>query len=304
MKGAKKVKSGTFISNIPKMILAFICSLALFSLMVLGVLKLTLFNQDFLVNAARRSDYAHYVTEEISEHVTDLGRGSNVPPEVLEDVIKEKTVSENIDSYLKGVYLEVPYSFTGKEEILQDMDTAIQQYAEEKAIPIDEEAQERINYLKTSAMEIFDQSIELPYLKTFGTRVMQYSGTLSILLYICGGLSLLLALGLKYLSGRWWHRFLRYFAYIIGGSSLMMIVLPAFIYLQGYVERIGITSQALYRLLTGYLNDFILSFIIAGGIGMLVSFAVWMLSEIIRKTAIRRTMRKKKSLSGVSEQWL
>ncbi|WP_242690310.1 hypothetical protein [Enterococcus hirae] len=37
--------------KVPKMILAFICSLSLFAIFVLGILKITLFNQNFMIRA-------------------------------------------------------------------------------------------------------------------------------------------------------------------------------------------------------------------------------------------------------------
>ena len=89
--------------NIPRWILAFIGSLLLFATIALICIRMTLFNQEFMINQVHKTDYVETIRKDMTESIQDLGRGSNIPPEVLVDVVPEKTVSMNVDNYIGSV---------------------------------------------------------------------------------------------------------------------------------------------------------------------------------------------------------
>lgn len=67
----------------------------------------------------------------------------------------------------------------------------------------------------------------------------------------------------------------------------MLAVLPAVVYFSRGIERLGITSQSMYRFLTTYLNDFILTFVKWGGVMIALAIISWIVSEILRKRVVR-----------------
>lgn len=271
-----------WLAKLPKIILAFVCSLCLFSLMVLGVLRSTLFNQEFMVDQVHETKYAEMIAKEINTNIADIGLASNIPAEVLSDVVPAEVVQQNIDSYIRGIYTDVPFNLIGTDQIEANMDQAIAKYAEEKNIKISEEMTKNLTYMKESAISIFDQYVKLPYLLTYGHKVMQFDDTLILLFIVASVVFLLLLIGTMMVIGKWWHRRLRYSAYIFGGAGLMMVVVPMLIYTSGYIERIAINSHAIYLFLTSYLTDFVLRFVWVGVGSIILAFILWGVSEPLR----------------------
>ncbi|KPG72107.1 hypothetical protein [Enterococcus sp. RIT-PI-f] len=271
-----------WVAKLPKIILAFVCSLCLFSLLVLGVLRATLFNQEFMVDQVHDTKYAETIAKEINTNITDIGLASNIPAEVLSEVVPAEVVQQNVDSYIRGIYTDVPFNLIGTDQIEDNMDQAVAKYAEEQNITISEEMTANLTYMKESAISIFDQYVKLPYLLTYGHKVMQFDDTLILLFIVTGVVFLLLLIGTMMVIGKWWHRRLRYGAYISGGAGLMLVVVPMLIYTGGYIERIAINSEAIYLFLTSYLTDFILRFVWVG-VGMIVlAVILWGVSEPLR----------------------
>ncbi|WP_312500016.1 hypothetical protein [Enterococcus sp.] len=271
-----------WVAKLPKIILAFVCSLFLFSLLVLGVLRATLFNQEFMVDQVHDTKYAETIAKEINTNITDIGLASNIPAEVLSEVVPAEVVQQNVDSYIRGIYTDVPFNLIGTDQIEDNIDQAVAKYAEEQNITISEEMTANLTYMKESAISIFDQYVKLPYLLTYGHKVMQFDDTLILLFIVTGVVFLLLLIGTMMVIGKWWHRRLRYGAYISGGAGLMLVVVPMLIYTGGYIERIAINSEAIYLFLTSYLTDFILRFVWVG-VGMIVlALILWGVSEPLR----------------------
>lgn len=274
--------------KVSRWILAFICSLVLFALLALGVLKTTLFNQEFMINATKESQYAATITKEINTRIADLGRGSNFSEDIFEDVVPQTLVQQNIDSYIRGIYTDVPFNVDGKEQIETKLDEKVQAYAADKGYDLEEEqTKNAVANFKQVAVDSFNQFIEIPYILTYGRKVMAYSNTLTLIMVLCGSVFLLLFIGVIYLTSRWKHQIFRYIAYVFGGSGLMLAVLPAVVYFSRGIDRLGITSQSMYRFLTTYLNDFILTFVKWGGVTIVLAIISWIVSEILRKRVVR-----------------
>ena len=115
--------------NIPRWILAFIGSLLLFATIALICIRMTLFNQEFMINQVHKTDYVETIRKDMTESIQDLGRGSNIPPEVLVDVVPEKTVSMNVDNYIRSIYQEVPFKIQGEDQIKDNILKNVSQYA-------------------------------------------------------------------------------------------------------------------------------------------------------------------------------
>ena len=90
--------------TIPRWILAFIGSLLLFATLALVCIRMTLFNQDFMIQQVRRTGYVETICKDMTESIQDLGRGSNIPPEVLADVVPKEMVSSNVENYIRSIY--------------------------------------------------------------------------------------------------------------------------------------------------------------------------------------------------------
>lgn len=136
--------------NIPRWLLAFIGSLLLFASLALICIRMTLFNQNFMIQQVRRTGYVETIRKDMTESIQDLGRGSNIPPEVLSDVVPKKVVSANVENYIRSIYQEVPFEIQGEAQLKKNILNNVQQYAQQKNIPIDETTQKNVTHLADS----------------------------------------------------------------------------------------------------------------------------------------------------------
>lgn len=274
------------VKKITSWLVAFISSVALVGLCILGILHFTLFNEQFMMHAAKQANYSQTITNEINTSITDLGRASNIPPAILKDSVSKEDVSENINHYIQAIYQNKTFELVGEDQLKTTLDRKIQAYAQQKGLTIDASSQEAIDNLKQQAVTRYQQYIEIPYLLTYGSKVIAYTKQLNIFIGLCAIAFILLLLSGIHFFSRLLHRRLRYVASIVGGAGLMLIVLPAILLISRYIQRLAINSKALYDFITTYLTSFTLTFIY-WGIGCLVVYGILLLfSELQRKKMV------------------
>lgn len=246
---------------------------------------MTLFNQNFMIKQIHQTEYVETIRKDMTQSIQDLGRGSNIPPEVLADVVSEKTVSANVDNYIRSIYQEVPFEIQGEDQIKDNIMKNVTQYAQQKNIAIDETTQNNLNNLAASATKNYSSYIEIPYLLSYGKKVMAFKSALTLILIIVGVAFLLVFVGLL-LMVKMKHQKIRWSSVTFLGGGLMLAVLPALIYFSGVIDRLGIMSEGLYQFVTGYITAFDLSFVFAGlGLTVLALLLV-LISERMRSKKI------------------
>ncbi|SES96827.1 hypothetical protein SAMN04487821_104190 [Enterococcus malodoratus] len=275
--------------NVPRWILAFIGSLLLFATLALICIRMTLFNQNFMIKQIHQTEYVETIRKDMTQSIQDLGRGSNIPPEVLADVVSEKTVSANVDNYIRSIYQEVPFEIQGEDQLKDNIMKNVTQYAQQKNIAIDETTQNNLNNLAASATKNYSSYIEIPYLLSYGKKVMAFKSALTLILIIAGAAFLLVFVGLM-LMAKMKHQKIRWSSVTFLGGGLMLAVLPALIYFSGVIDRLGIMSEGLYQFVTGYITAFDLSFVFAGlGLTVLALLLV-LISERMRSKKIHNVL--------------
>lgn len=246
---------------------------------------MTLFNQNFMIKQIHQTEYVETIRKDMTQSIQDLGRGSNIPPEVLADVVSEKTVSANVDNYIRSIYQEVPFEIQGEDQLKDNIMKNVTQYAQQKNIAIDETTQNNLNNLAASATKNYSSYIEIPYLLSYGKKVMAFKSALTLILIIAGAAFLLVFVGLM-LMAKMKHQKIRWSSVTFLGGGLMLAVLPALIYFSGVIDRLGIMSEGLYQFVTGYITAFDLSFVFAGlGLTVLALLLV-LISERMRSKKI------------------
>ena len=272
--------------KLAKMIVAFVCSLSVYFACTLTIIRLTLCNKLFMENTILSSSYVEIVTDEINHTISDLGRGSNVPENVLSSVVTEKQVEENIMSYIHSLYSDSVFQIKGSSVVQQKVKERIVDYAKNKNYPLDEPVQLTIETLQTSAVTAVQQAIEMRSLNIYGKKLLAYKKIIDLLIVFSLTVSFSLFASIISLNRRFWHRVLRYLAYVLCSSSLMLVTLPLILYVNQIVERIGISSKTLYIFLTTYGNHFILIFIKWGGVIFFISIICFWGSEYTRRNTI------------------
>ncbi|MEE1499595.1 MAG: hypothetical protein U0K17_06465, partial [Enterococcus hirae] len=139
--------------KVPKMILAFICSLSLFAIFVLGILKITLFNQNFMIRAVESSHYGETITKEINHTIADVGRGANISQKWLNQTVSESLVNDNIKQYIHSIYAGSTFQLEGEKQIEETVQSQLESYGKEKNYPRNAEFETTVNKLKKVSIE-------------------------------------------------------------------------------------------------------------------------------------------------------
>lgn len=267
--------------NIPRWILAFIGSLLLFAAGALLCVRLTLFNQNFMIQQMHQAKYIETIRKDVTESIQDVGRGSNIPPEVLSDVVSEELVTINVENYIRGIYQNIPFQLQGEDQIKENILKNVEQYAQEKNISIDESTEKNLTNLAETAAKNFSAYIEIPYLMSYGQKVMAFESSLNVIMFIVGAAFLLIFAGLQ-LMIKMTHQRVRWSSITFFGAGLMLATLPAIVYFSGVIQRLGITSEGLYRFVTSYVTTFDLSFVFVGLAVIGVAIILVIISERMR----------------------
>lgn len=281
----KKLNSGA------RWILSFICCLTLVAIVALTCIRLTLFEESYMIKQIKESNYVDVITSEINASIADIGRASNISPSVFQKTVSTKMTQENIESYIKGIYTEVPFNIRNEEELAQKIQHEIDEYAKSKKLSI-KKNDPAVMRLQSETTSVFRKYIEIPYVLIYGRKVMAFKDNLTILIVLTTVIFLLLLIGVLITGKNWWHRRFRMLSSIFSSAGWMLIVLPAYFYFSQTVKRLAIGSESLYRFLTSYVEGFISSFIKAGIILVGIGVVLLIISELARLRHVKTSVRE------------
>ena len=277
-------KRGHLMKVTSRFFIAFLSSVFLFAFLILLTLRLTLFSENYIAKQAAKADYYTELTEEINRQIENSSLGSNIPKGVLDQAISKEVVKIDVDKYFQAMYnTGTKYEISDESKIHDAVSKAITGYMKEKQIQVTPESELAVTGLSDNAVKIYKGYIELPFLVSYGRKVMNYKSKLVLFMVICGVLWALLSFSLYSSLRGYVHRLLRYWAYIWVGSGLMMAVVPGIILLQGSLKKLGIQSKAMYDFIQTYLSSFLWLFIVIGLISIVAGIIFGVLSEVKRK---------------------
>lgn len=234
-----------------------------------------------MIQQMHQAKYIETIRKDVTESIQDVGRGSNIPPEVLSDVVTEELVTINVENYIRGIYQNIPFQLQGEDQIKENILKNVEQYAQEKKIPIDETTEKNLTNLAETAAKNFSAYIEIPYLMSYGQKVMAFESSLNVIMFVVGAAFLLIFAGLQ-LMIKMTHQRVRWSSITFFGAGLMLATLPTIIYFSGVIQRLGITSEGLYRFVTSYVTTFDLSFVFVGLAVIGVAIILVIISERMR----------------------
>ncbi|MEI5993000.1 hypothetical protein [Candidatus Enterococcus mansonii] len=272
------------IKVLSRFFIAFLSSVFLFAFLILLTLRVTLFSENYIAKQATKADYYTQLTKEINRQIESSALGSNIPEGVLNQSVKKELVEKDVRAYFKAMYNSgTKYSITSETEIHDTVARLITNYMEENKIQSTDESKQAVTGLADQAVTIYKGYVELPFLVSYGRKVMNYKSKLVMFMATCGVLWVVLSVSLYNSLRGYFHRLSRYLSYICIGSGLMMVIVPSAILLQGFLKRLAIQSKAMYDFIQTYLSSFLWLFIIVGIVSIIVGISFAILSEVKRK---------------------
>lgn len=270
------------IRNLAVSFIAFMCTTLLVGLTMILIIEKTLFSAAFLNKAAHQSDYYSELTKEINTQIQDFGLGSGIPTEILKDSVSSQQVQKDFEQYTTQAYYGNTLTIE-KEPFLTQIKAPVMAYAKDQKQSLTAESEVAISNFAERSYEAYSDFIKLPFLPTLGQKIQLFASNLTLFKVVLGSSFVLLLMLIIYLLHWWWHRLIRHLSFVFGGGGLMLIIIPALILASGMIDRISITSKPLYQLLTTYLTNSLMAFIVVGGAFLMASALSAIFSQIRRK---------------------
>ena len=262
--------------------LSFLLCLCVFFMSVAVLLGVTLFNGNYMLNQFASSYYYSNIAGEIREQYAAYGLPGGIEESFFDEVIDENALYHDISQSVEAAYAGDTYALD-TIGIKTDLYQKLVDYATAKQIPVDETLQESLSHLADLCVESYVARVNNPYLLKLGeiahrlARVPLIAGIVCFL--IAGGLFVFL-----YFLHQWKHRPIRYLQYALIGSGLMLLILPAAALISGKVQNLGITSPALFKMMTSYVNNVLWAFVYTGLGWILIAGTVgWIVYKMVKQ---------------------
>lgn len=256
-----------------------ICFLSL-ALILASVLSVGIFSKNTYSEIVNRFDISQKVYSEIENVFLDQSGGSNIPPEVYEDIITledvERIFPDVVDSVMSYAFGEtdeikpIEIDFTALEKSLTDYFVS---YAKEHNIAMDDAFDNQLKLTIKSAKESVTSSIDLavlkkgadlirPRIKTIKTAVGISLGVVAAAFVL---LSLLLILTAKK-HGVFWI-----LSSVLSSSAISLAVV-SLLRIFGFFDGFILKNEVLHTFITGFLKVLSDSIIITSAV--ILTFSV------------------------------
>lgn len=245
-------------------VMAFFLSFALFLLSICMVLKFTVFSKDYMLNIMDNKGYYSMVRYELQSRMTDLVNASGFEPEFAVSFANSYDVKKAIENYINSFYAG-DANLIETTSFKQQLHQAVNDYANQKDIKIDEETEDNIIYFVNEAVSIYVDQISVPFFSVIGKYINHLDGILNI---TTGGL-IAFSLGISaviFFTNHFKHRRFKYLFYSLMGAALATVIIPLTVLLSDKITKINISTRSLYNLFTGYFTNFFTYFYICSGI--------------------------------------
>lgn len=262
-------------------VLTFVMALCIILCSFATVLRITVFNDNFLADTLNSSEYYKDLCVEITDSLTDLGDASGLKKDFFEGFINEVLVREDVQAYVadfyKGEKLKVNTS-----KFDDSLQNALNKYI--KSNNIKNVNEDNLNYFSAKASEIYSNCIRIKYLSSVQDFVLDKRGTLTIAIFVLVIIIAAIVFVIMY-TNEWKHKALRYVYAAVASSGLFLLIMPVAIFASGVIGRIAIMSRSLSDMYISVISTVLSDFIVISIVLIVVSAALAVIHGRVRKKA-------------------
>lgn len=270
--------------------LAFLLSVSLMLMSSLLVLKFTALNPNYIISILSKSDYSEALQDELKNEFISYGAACNISEDFFDTVFKEIITPQQIDNdtevSIRNLYKNQVEVNSDYSEIKDKLYEALKVYAVDNGYRINEGTTENLEDIAEGLTDVYDAYAGIFRASYFITAADMLSRYMPIVNYALIGLavfSVITAVIIR-LSFKLAKNWLRYFIYAFSGTTLMLFVAPAVAFVMKIGSKVNIANASLYGLVSGFINNLFLAFIIAS-----VVFAViTVILHLLRAAALKK----------------
>lgn len=261
--------------------ISFILCLVIFLIAFLSIIKITLFNDSFVIKHIDTTQFSEKAYNEIIDSFTSLGSASGVPKEVFEKAINISFVSTDIYNIISDSYKYNELVFE-KNNVVLNLKSEISKFCNENNIEITDSIKKDIDLLLEHLIVEYESIVILPLF----SQIVQiksifdnyyFAFLIGAVFYLAFSVFILLFLE------KWPHRRVRYISYSFISSGLMLFIIPIIVAVWDGIKRIQITPKFMYDFVVSFFNGIINQFYIFGAILFLIGVILIFISSKLRK---------------------
>ena len=264
MEHSHKRRKKSVVKSVLYGFLAFVLAALLFLLAICVNVRLTIFSQDFMMNAMAEQDYYSMVKDELKSSLKNLGHASGLSDDFVDDYVNSLDIRQIEADYISSFYTG-DSTLVDTTKFKQDFRAALDKYIEDKGIDPKTVSEKNVSYMINNATSIYVNEISIPFFSTIAIYIQKYEPLLNGLII---GLAVAAAviIALICFTNTFTHRRYRYICYAFTSAFICTITIPLVVFISGYISKVNLATRSLYNLFVTYFNMFFTNFYIYAGV--------------------------------------
>ena len=284
MEKSKQLISNHKLRKILSFVLAFLLSLSLLGITVLGSVKNGLFSTRTILKLMDE-EYCAAVRQKTEEALSDYTIPTGIDTWVVDDVVTVSDVTTDVKGYIYAAFSGSEYTpnTTLMDERIKEN---VVKFFDENSAELDHDTDEIIDKFIAELDAVYTRSIQLRIIsavvranKVFSKFYMPALIALLILSVILGAVCVKLH--------HYPHRGMRYVAYAAGAAALMSAIFPTILLVSGRYKHLRFEPEHFYKLAINYIRGFLMQFIWAAAIWLFVMALLIVIVYLLRKEKIK-----------------
>ena len=264
--------------------LSFMLAFTLFLFSICMVLRLTIFSPDFMTNVMADTAYNDMVKDELTSSLKSLGDASGLDDEFIKNFVKDIDLIEVETEYISSFY-SGEKTLVDTTTFKQNMRNALDKYIEDRNIDKSKANEKNLSYLVDQASDKYVNLVSIPFFSIVGNYIYKLDGPLRTAEIGLGIFALIIA-AVIFFTNEYKHRRYKYLCYGCTGAFLAVTVIPAVVFISGFIPKVNIGTRSTYNLFVGYFNSLFMHFWFFSGALLFLSVLTFFLFYTRFKKAI------------------
>lgn len=244
--------------------LSFLISLLLFLFACVLIAQGTLLNPNYLRKQLYESHYYENVLEEVENEFSSYASASGFDQKLLVSALDINDLQLAANQSLNQIYGERAESVS-TANFKNKLSQILTQNAESRGVTLTEDNKKSLLLLAQTCSDTYVKDISFPYTEELAEAIWKLKTRLRIPSVLLPVLAAVLV-WILFLITPWRHRALRACIYAASGTTLMLGVFPAYLFLSGRIGQIAILSKSLYALTVSSANGILILFLEAAAV--------------------------------------
>ena len=263
-------------------LLSFITSLLLAIVVLLLIIKWTVYNANFLKNTLDKNNYYELLMEDIDEEIMDYNTSSGIPNDVLKGLYTIDDIKSDVNNFIDNYYLGKSVTINN-ESIMQKLKENIDNYLLEHDVSITSD--DNIDSYISEIGKIYTQKIGLySLLNKYASTFKTFGSSINIMIVITFIGLIINTLILRKIKTT-------YGASIIIASGLILLFIRFIIFSEIEVTSLVIISQYFSKVIIEIYKSICNLTVISGALLIILGLIMQVIENILRIKRIRRRKR-------------